>query len=78
VARRCGAEIDVIPNDEYGQVSVAALRNMIDERVKLIGITHGLPNAERSPFLRKLPRLAACCRRFGESGTHDLLVGPDD
>jgi selenocysteine lyase/cysteine desulfurase len=40
VARRTGALIEVIPNDEYGQTSVEALRGLIDERVKLISITH--------------------------------------
>lgn len=40
VARRTGAVVEAIPNDEYGQVSVEALRAMIDERVKLIAITH--------------------------------------
>jgi selenocysteine lyase/cysteine desulfurase len=39
-ARRTGASIEVIPNDEHGQVSLDALRNMLDERVKLIAITH--------------------------------------
>ncbi|HEX8775321.1 MAG TPA: aminotransferase class V-fold PLP-dependent enzyme [Pyrinomonadaceae bacterium] len=40
VARRTGAKIEVIPNDEHGQVSVEALRRMMDERVRLISITH--------------------------------------
>lgn len=40
VARRTGAMIEIIPNDESGQVSVEALQNMLDERVKLIAITH--------------------------------------
>ena len=40
VARRTGAVVEVIPSDETGQVSVAALEEMIDERVKLIAITH--------------------------------------
>ncbi len=40
VAQRTGAVIEVIPNDEFGQVSVAALRQMMDARVKLISITH--------------------------------------
>jgi cysteine desulfurase / selenocysteine lyase len=39
-ARRTGAVIDVVPNDESGQLSVDALREMIDDRVKLIAITH--------------------------------------
>jgi len=40
VARRTGATIDVVPNDEHGQLSVDALRDMLDERVKLVAITH--------------------------------------
>ena len=40
VARKTGARIDVIPDDENGQASVEALRDMLDERVKLISVTH--------------------------------------
>jgi cysteine desulfurase / selenocysteine lyase len=40
VAQRTGAVIEVIPSDESGQLSVDALEEMIDERVKLIAITH--------------------------------------
>jgi len=40
VARKRGVSIDVVPNDDAGQLSVAALREMMDERVKLISITH--------------------------------------
>src|SRR5262245_13114875 len=40
VAKRTGAIIEAIPNDASGQLSVDALRAMIDERVKLIAITH--------------------------------------
>lgn len=40
VARKTGATIEVIPNDEFGQISIAGLRQAIDERVKLIAITH--------------------------------------
>jgi len=40
VAQRTGAVVEPIPNDDYGQLSVAALRDMIDERVRLISITH--------------------------------------
>lgn len=32
--------IEVIPNDEYGQTSIESLQEMMDERVKLISITH--------------------------------------
>jgi selenocysteine lyase/cysteine desulfurase len=40
VARKTGARVEVIPNDEDGQISIEALRDTIDERVKLIAITH--------------------------------------
>lgn len=40
VARKTGAMIEVIANDEHGQTDARALREMIDERVKLIAITH--------------------------------------
>lgn len=33
-------EITVIPNDEFGQTSVEALENLIDNEVKLVSITH--------------------------------------
>jgi cysteine desulfurase / selenocysteine lyase len=40
VARKTGAKVEPVPNDERGQLSVEALREMVDERVKLIAITH--------------------------------------
>jgi selenocysteine lyase/cysteine desulfurase len=40
IAQRTGAIIDAVPNDEYGQLSVAALQEMIDDRVRLIAVTH--------------------------------------
>ena len=39
-AKQTGAVIEAVPNDETGQLSVTALREMLDERVKLIAITH--------------------------------------
>lgn len=45
VARKTGATIQVVPNDEHGQISIDALRQMLDERVKLIAITHVPTNA---------------------------------
>jgi selenocysteine lyase/cysteine desulfurase len=38
-AARYGAEIIFVPNDEYGQIDVGALKEMIDDRVKLISIS---------------------------------------
>lgn len=40
VARRTAARIEAVPNDETGQLSVDALERMLDERVKLVAITH--------------------------------------
>ena len=39
-ARRSGVKIDVVPSEDNGQLDVAALQEMIDDRVKLISITH--------------------------------------
>jgi selenocysteine lyase/cysteine desulfurase len=40
VARRTGASLEVIPNDGSGQISSDGLAEMLDERVKLVAITH--------------------------------------
>ncbi|MEU7830303.1 aminotransferase class V-fold PLP-dependent enzyme [Nonomuraea sp. NPDC049129] len=40
VARRHGVSVEVVPNDGLGQLSVDALRVMMDERVRLISVTH--------------------------------------
>lgn len=39
VAGRTGAEVVVVPNDATGQIDLAALTELMDERVKLIGLT---------------------------------------
>jgi selenocysteine lyase/cysteine desulfurase len=41
VAKRTGAVIEVLPNDEHGQVSTDAVRKALDRgRVALVGLTH--------------------------------------
>src|SRR5205085_3958111 len=40
IAQKTGVIVEAIPNDAYGQVSLDALRQAIDERVKLIAISH--------------------------------------
>jgi cysteine desulfurase/selenocysteine lyase len=40
IAQKTGAVVEAIPNDAYGQVSLEELRKAIDDRVKLIAITH--------------------------------------
>lgn len=39
VKKRYGVEIDIVPNNQYGELDVDALQDMLDERVKLISIT---------------------------------------
>ncbi len=65
-----GVEIHVVPDDEFGQVDVAALESMLDERIRLVSLTHvptqgGLinPAAEVGRLLRDTPviyQLDAC------------------
>lgn len=75
VARRTGARVEVVPNDEHGQISTAALRDMVDERVRLIAITHvptngGLvnPAAEVGRIARAagIPFLLDACQSAGQ------------
>jgi len=39
-ARRAGADVVVVPNDEHGQLDVAALERLAGERTALIGVSH--------------------------------------
>lgn len=40
VASKLGVTVEAIPNDASGQLSLQALRQLLDERVRLIAITH--------------------------------------
>jgi selenocysteine lyase/cysteine desulfurase len=40
MAKRVGAEVVVVPDDEHGQLDVAALEQMVSERTRLIGVSH--------------------------------------
>jgi cysteine desulfurase / selenocysteine lyase len=39
VAER-GVSVEVVPNDEHGQIDVEALGRMIDERVRVVAVSH--------------------------------------
>lgn len=40
MAKKVGVEIEVVPNDEHGQISLPALRAAMNDKVKLIALTH--------------------------------------
>jgi cysteine desulfurase / selenocysteine lyase len=86
IARKTGATVDVIPNDEFGQLSIEALQNMIDERVKLIAITHiptngGLVNPAaavgRVAKAAGIPYLLDACQSVGQMPLNVEEIGCD-
>src|SRR6185436_1870638 len=75
VARRTVAIIEPIPSDAYGRLSVEALEEMIDPRVKLIAVTYvptngGLVNPARAvgAVARRsgIPYLIDACQAVGQ------------
>ena len=57
VAER-GVSVDVVPNDEHGQLDVAALANMLDDRVKVIAVSHMPTNGGLVQPAAEIGRLA--------------------
>jgi cysteine desulfurase/selenocysteine lyase len=86
VARRTGAEICVVASDPFGEVDLHALEKLLDDRVKLIALTHvptngGLvqPAAQVGALARQadIPFLLDACQSTGQMHLDVEVLGCD-
>jgi len=85
-AQRFGVKIVFVPNDEFGQIDTKALVNLIDDKVKLITITHiptggGLvnPAAEIGKIAKAagIPFILDSCQSVGQIPINVDEIGCD-
>jgi cysteine desulfurase/selenocysteine lyase len=86
MAQRTGCQVEVVPDDDRGQLSVDALRGMIDDRVRLVAISWiptqgGLvnPAAEVGAVTRAagVPYLLDACQAAGQLAIDVGALGCD-
>jgi cysteine desulfurase/selenocysteine lyase len=86
VAQRTGAEICVVDSDSAGEVDLAALQEVLDDRVKVVALTHvptngGLvqPAAQVGDLARRagIPFLLDACQSTGQMDLDVDLLGCD-
>ncbi|MFI5494948.1 aminotransferase class V-fold PLP-dependent enzyme [Actinoplanes sp. NPDC051859] len=86
VARRTGAVVELVDDDEYGQIDVADLARRLDDTVKLVALTHvpssgGLvnPAAEVGKVTRAagVPFLLDACQSVGQLPIDVAEIGCD-
>ena len=86
IADRTGVQIDVVPDDNSGQMDVRALESMINNRVRLISVTH-VPthNGLVSPINEigqiasdySIPYIVDACQSAGQMPLDVVQIGCD-
>ena len=85
-AKKTGAKLVIIPNDDYGQIDIDALEKSIDNKTKLISISHiptggGLvnPASDVGKIAKKygIPYLLDACQSAGQMPLDVTSIGCD-